>query len=733
MLSRKTGSALSRCLRVIRAPHPWERCVQGAGERPGSEAQGVTTEDRGEAGEPDGGAPAGGNGAGIHGASPGGGSGAGIHGASPDAGSGAGIHGASPAAATITAEPPAPPAASPASPADLPPAAQPGWRRLLRSPIRTLTTGPAGRHLAVLACYLAAGIAVTWPRATYLVDGKLQATRDAGVYVWDFWWMAHAVEHLTNPWFTRSIVAPTGVQLGYHALMPLEGVLMMPVTVLFGPSASYNLLSILTPGLMCYAAYRVARLWLPTQTGAVFAGAFFGLSSIMAWHAWYQLNLAAGAVFLPLALEAAVRLRRSAGGRGGGRGKQAVILGVVLGASLLTDQESFVLVLIVVLTALLPWLVSREWRQRLTASVTAAVAFLLVASPQILAMVAQTWSGGASVPAGTVATDYVYSGTDFPGIFGVSPRAVRLGLTWLKPISYRGPILDGVLTFGLVLSVLAVFGLVVSWRRRSAWKLAALWLASAALALGAVLKIGTHTYMPLAQDWEGVHLSGIMPFTWFVQLPGMAGFREAGRLTMLGVLPAALLAGAAVDWLRRHLAVLLIPVLVLGALELGWAGNLAVATMPTALPALDRPIAADHSRSIVVDVPFGVRGGVPLAREGGTFNPEAQVLETADGHPRAVGYLSRLPEPTLWAVRRNPFYAGLLSAQGQPRGLAESVTGYHTYPALLSAARATARRDDIGWVIVWQRTPDVINYLVNTGFRFDYYADGAWVYRPAGR
>jgi hypothetical protein len=212
----------------------------------------------------------------------------------------------------------------------------------------------------------------------------------------------------------------------------------------------------------------------------------------------------------------------------------------------------------------------------------------------------------------------------------------------------------------------------------------------------------------------------------------MAGFREAGRLTMLGVLPAALLAGAAVDWLRRRAAVLLIPVLILGALEAGWAGNLAVASMPTTLPALDRPIAADHSGSIVVDVPFGVRGGVPLAGEGGMFNPEAQVLETADGHPRAVGYLSRLPEPTLLAVRRNAFYAGLLSAQGQPRSLAESVTGYHSYPALLTAARADVRRMDIGWAIVWQRSPDVLAYLANTGFRFAYHADGAWVYRAAG-
>ena len=109
------------------------------------------------------------------------------------------------------------------------------------------------------------------------------------------------------------------------------------------------------------------------------------------------------------------------------------------------------------------------------------------------------------------------------------------------------------------------------------------------------------------------------------------------------------------------------------------------------------------------------------------------MLATADGHPRAVGYLSRLPESTLMAVRRNAFYAGLLSAQGQPRALVESVTGYHSYPALLAAARAEARRMDVGWVIVWKQSPDVLTYLANTGFHFAYAAHGAWVYRPAAR
>jgi hypothetical protein len=610
-------------------------------------------------------------------------------------------------------------------------------------PGRVLANGAAARHLTVLACYLAAGVAVNWPRAAYLTEGKLPATRDGGSYVWDFWWMAHQVEHLGNPWFTRSIAAPVGAQLGYHALMPLEGVLMIPVTLAFGPSASYNLLSALMPGLLCYAMYRAARLFLRSQVGAIAAGGFFGLSSMLAWHAWYQLNLAVGVLFLPLALEAAVRLRRRPGWW------QAVILGVILGASLLTDQESAIMVAILVLVVLLPWLARRptpggaagipstpgtpRWARRLAVTAVAVAVALAVASPQIAAMVAQTRSGGASVPAAGVDVDYVRSGTSLPGLFAASPQVVSHGLTVLNPVSFHGPTLDGVATFGVMLTALAAAGLAVSWRRRSARQLALLWLGTAALSLGSTLKIGDHVYVPAAEVWHGVRLSAVMPFTWFVQLPGMAGFREAARLTMLAFVPAALLAGAAVDWLRYHAAALVIPVLVLGALEVGWAGNPAVGTMPTALPALDHPIAADHSQSLVVDVPFGVRGGVPLNGEGAAFDPEAQVLATADGHPRAVGFVSRLPAPTLAGIRRHAFYYGLLTAEGQPRS---SLTGIGTYPALLAAERLDARRLDVGWVLVWPctdrqcSTSDIIRYLQRTGFQLDYKADGVLVYRP---
>ncbi len=145
----------------------------------------------------------------------------------------------------------------------------------------------------------------------------------------------------------------------------------------------------------------------------------------------------------------------------------------------------------------------------------------VVASPQIAAMVAQTRSGGASMPPDLLSRYYTTSGSYLPGVFAASPRVALYGLTWLKPIVYQGKTGDGVPTFGLVLSLLALLGLITAWRRGNAWLLAVLWLGTAALGLGTTLHIGNTTYVPLAEIWHGVRVSMIMPYTWFVQLPGM--------------------------------------------------------------------------------------------------------------------------------------------------------------------------------------------------------------------
>src|SRR6266702_84279 len=535
------------------------------------------------------------------------------------------------------------------------------WRRPRRAGYRVTV------HLAVLAGYIGFGIAVTWPHASYLA-GRLPDTRDAGSYVWDFWWMARSVDHLSNPWSTSYLAAPVGTQLGLHTLMPLPGVVMMPVTVLLGPSASYTLLSIVLPGLLSYTMYRVARLWLPSQIAAIAAGGFFGYSVIVEFWTWNHVNLAAGALFVPLAVEAAVRLRRRPGPG------QAAMLGLVVGASVLVDL------------------------------VTA-----LVASPQLAAIADEIAVGGPATPPDAIS---YRGGATLPDLIEPSPRVASLGL----PIPHA----PDFTTYGTVLTILAVAGLVFAWRQRTARGLALAWLGATVLAMGSTVNIGDRAYVPVAQAWHGVRLSPVMPYTWLVRTPGLASFRVPARLAEIGLVPAALLAGYAVNWLRGHAKPAMIAVLAAAAAEAGLSTPPGARTMPTDLPALDRPIAADHSASIVVDVPFGIRGGVGLL--GAPFAPQAQVLATADGHRLAVANLSRIPPATDRGIRGQPFYAGLMTVQNGR---------YHFTAAHLQAAGQNARRMHVGWVLLWTQDRHLNHYLVATGFRLDYRADGVSVYRPA--
>jgi hypothetical protein len=593
--------------------------------------------------------------------------------------------------------------------------APPGW-------LRGAAARPVTAHLALLVAYLAAGIALTWPRATYLSRHLLPETRDVSGYVWDLWWTAHQVAHLGNPWFTSRMAAPVGIQLGFDTTMPLAGLVMTPVTLAFGPSASFSLLTIVLPGLLCYVMYRAARLWLAAP-GAAAAGALFGLSSMLAWQDWEHLNIALGTLFLPMTLEAAVRLRRRPGVR------QGAILGVVLGASVLVNQESAVMAVLLAAAVLLPWLARRPAAARLRALAAGAVTAAVVASPQLIAMVQQAAAGGASVSAHVLAHTGKNYGVGLFDLFAPSQRVASYGLTSIASAaaSADGRIGEGMPMYGVILTALALCGLAAAWRRRSAWLLAALWLGCCWLALGAVPWIGRKPYVPLLGSWYGERVSLIMPYTWFMRIPWLSDLREADRFALIGLVGAVLLAGAAVDWLFRHARLAVVVVAALALFEAGWSGSSSIGVMRTTLPALDRPVAADRSDSIVVDAPFGLRGGVPLY--GGQFAPQSLVLATADGHPRGVSYTSWVPAATIRGIRKHPFYALLVSSSNY---IAGTPVALKATPAQLTAARKDARRMDVGWVLVWTSNPLIAKYLTATGFRLDYRADGAAVYRQAG-
>jgi hypothetical protein len=371
-----------------------------------------------------------------------------------------------------------------------------------------------------------------------------------------------------------------------------------------------------------------------------------------------------------------------------------------------------------------------------------AVVAAIVASPQLIAMILQAVHGGTKLPSSTISQltqSYHDFGVGLPTLFAPSPRLGHFHLGQLASAYQYTDVaqhLEGIPTFGVVLAALAVAGIALSWRRRPMWWLALLWLAGAALALGPTLIIGTRTFTPLATNWHGVTVSQLMPYSWLIRIPGMSALREADRLALLGLLGAAILAGAAIQWLcdhaKRVVAGAVIVVLAAGAyLEAGWTAR--GATMPMTMPSVDAPIAADLSGSIVVDVPFGLRGGVNV--QGFKMPAQSLVLATADGHPRAGSYTSWVPQPTVTGMSRIIFYRLLLyGAQDGKR-----------YPGPLHIlARKSAVDQNIGWVIVWHTNrrgarTSLVKYLYATGFCVAYQVhsggDGitVWGRRQNGR
>ena len=208
-----------------------------------------------------------------------------------------------------------------------------------------------------------------------------------------------------------------------------------------------------------------------------------------------------------------------------------------------------------------------------------------------------------------------------------------------------------------------------------------------------------------------------MPYTWFVRIPALDAFREADRLALLGLLPAALLAGGAVEWLSRRSRPLLVIALALAVLEAGYSGYPKIGTVPTAIPRLDGPIAADHSGSIVVDIRFGLRGGVALY--GREISPDALVLATADGHPRAVSVTSWVSAP------RSPRSGRTCStaASSIPSGAS------HVIPR--RCGRPAGTPCGCGWAgrSCGSGRRSFTRYLRQVGFRYDYGVNGVNVYR----
>lgn len=206
-----------------------------------------------------------------------------------------------------------------------------------RSPlaaVRKLSTRLTRPDLAAAASFTALAVFVLerqWraPNTGYLVGSG----QDQRMWEWFFAVAAHSITHFDNPLGSAAQNYPQGVNLMANTAMFGVSIPLAPVTLLFGPTATWTL--VMTAGLAgtAFAWYwLLSRYAVQSRGAAAVGGLFCGFAPGMISHANGHPNFVVLAL-LPLILGCVIRLSRGAGPR------TAVALGLLVAAQIALGEE----------------------------------------------------------------------------------------------------------------------------------------------------------------------------------------------------------------------------------------------------------------------------------------------------------------------------------------------------------------------------------------------------------
>lgn len=192
-----------------------------------------------------------------------------------------------------------------------------------------------GLPLLVLLVYVAVSTALFWQAWQAPTSQATGFYTDPQQFMWFLGWAAFAITHHHDLFVSTYANYPYGVNLLWNTSILLPGLVLTPITTLFGPVAAYNVLLTAALPLSGWCMYLALRRWVTSHAAAAVGGLLYGFSPYMTTQALAHPHLIV-AVAPPLALllldELLVRQRRPALVIG-------ALLGMLCAAQLLTAEE----------------------------------------------------------------------------------------------------------------------------------------------------------------------------------------------------------------------------------------------------------------------------------------------------------------------------------------------------------------------------------------------------------
>ncbi len=410
---------------------------------------------------------------------------------------------------------------------------------------KTLSRRTTNFMILTMACYLVGGFFVTgllWlhPTGRWQV-GDIQDVDQAN---WFLRYTALAFEHFRLPALvTTAMNAPHTVNMMWNTSLLLPGMVVAPITLLFGTQASLTALLVIGLAGSAASMYYVLRHWRCSLIAAALGGALYGFSPALvnSGIGHYSLVLA---MLPPLIIDRALRILV-----GDGRPvRNGLWLGVLAAAQLFISEESLVDtaiaagIVLVLLVACRPRLVRERLKPSLIGLGTGAVTALVLGARGLWVQFHGVTVKGASA---TVVIQYnghlTNLGTLPYAFFDPTGATVllRTGASAQITSSYPQPIPEYLAYLGVPLIILLLVAIIYFWRNLTIRVAGLTFLLLEWLSLGAKPIIaGTKTLPSFLLPWQ------------FVQhLPVMGGM-VPDRLCILADAGAAVVLAFALDQAR---------------------------------------------------------------------------------------------------------------------------------------------------------------------------------------
>jgi hypothetical protein len=494
-----------------------------------------------------------------------------------------------------------------------------------RPPERPTTSGigrpdePAGRHhrrrvggrvrtvLIAAGGYLLLSIFVWWNIwSKHPTSVTTCGCGDSSLFTWFLAWPAYAISHGLNPLFSTALFHPTGINLLSNTGEVGIGIVLAPVTWLFGPVATLNVALTLGPALSALAMFVLLRRWTSWAPAAFIGGLLYGFSPfilISLTDAHLMLGMAPVPPLIVACLdELLIRQRRSPMTTG-------ALLGLLVAVQFFIGTEILVLTVIAAAVAIIvmvlagltkPAVLRRLTRHAVVGLAAAAVTgAVLLAYPTWFALAGPAHLSGPVWGPGSLIS---YGGTNLRDYLLPSPPSASFVALAHRFGGYQAPTLSGQYV-GIGLLAVLVIGLVVWHRDRR------LWLAAIVGAISIPLSFGLQMHgwtlwrlivgFPLMDNiipsrfllitfLAAAVMLGLIVDHLYVAIGGANGGRAGARRRALGAVAGVVVAAAAVGPIAGY-----------------YAGGLPLTTQTVVLPAWFRTV-APHLRGRQVVLAFPV-------------------------------------------------------------------------------------------------------------------------------